>query len=59
MVINIRDSKDGNMYLETNGGTLITTKKTDLLQSGEVWFNELAITNIFSYAEMSDKYRIT
>jgi hypothetical protein len=59
MVRNIRDSKEGNMYLETNGGTLVTTKKADLPQWGEVWYNDRAITNIFSYAEMSDKYRIT
>ena len=47
------------MQLKTNGGTLVTTQKADLPQWGEVWYNENAITNIFSYAEMADKYRIT
>jgi hypothetical protein len=26
---------------------------------GEVWFNNKAITNIFSYAKTADRYRIT
>ena len=38
---------------------MVTNMKTDLAQWGEVWFNEKAITNIFSYAEMADRYRIT
>ena len=37
----------------------MTTHKADLPQWGEVCFNELAITNIISYAEMADRYRIT
>jgi hypothetical protein len=59
LVQNIRKSNEGDMYLSTNGGILVTTKKADLPEWGEVWFNEAAITNIFSYAEMADKYRIT
>ena len=59
LVENIRESKTGNMYLSTNGGLLVTKHKADLPQWGEVWFNENAITNIFSYAEMADRYRIT
>jgi hypothetical protein len=59
MVNNVRESVDGNMQLATNGGTLVTTQKADLPQWGVVWYNEKAITNIFSYAEMADKYRIT
>ena len=59
MVSNIRESDNGEMQLKTNGGTLVTTQKADLPQWGEVWYNENAITNIFSYAEMADKYRIT
>jgi hypothetical protein len=47
------------MHLATNGGLLVTIKKADVLQWREVWFNVTAITNIFSYAEMIDKYRIT
>ena len=47
------------MHLATNGGSMVTNMKADLPQWGEVWFNEKAITNIFSYAEMADRYRIT
>ena len=59
LVQNIRKSNDGNMHLSTNGGVLVTSKKADLPQWGELWFNESAITNIISYAEMADRYRIT
>lgn len=59
LVQNIRKSNEGDMYLSTNGGVLVTTDKADLPEWGEVWFNEGAITNIFSYAEMADRYRIT
>ncbi|KAI2510062.1 Reverse transcriptase (RNA-dependent DNA polymerase) [Fragilaria crotonensis] len=59
LVQNIRRSNDGDMHLSTNGGVLVTTHKADLPQWGEVWFNEMAITNIISYAEMADRYRIT
>ena len=40
------------MHLSTNVGTSVTTKKADLP-------HHRAINKIFSYAEMSDKYRIT
>lgn len=59
LVKNIRKSTTGSMHLATNGGTLVTNQKADLPQWGEVWFNDKAITNIFSYAEMADRYRIT
>ena len=59
MVENIRDSVNGTMHLVTNAGSLATTQKADLPQCGDVWFNDKAITNIFSYVEMADRYRIT
>ena len=59
LVQNIRKSNDGDMDLSTNGGVLVTKQKADLPQWGEVWFNNHAITNIISYAEMTDRYRIT
>ena len=59
LVQNIRKSNDGDMHLPTNGGVLVTKQKTDLPQWGEVWFNNHAITNIISYAEMADRYRNT
>lgn len=59
LVENIRESDNGDMHLWTNGGVLVTTKKADLPHWGEVWFDDKAITNIFSYAEMADRYRVT
>ncbi len=58
MVTNIREGPEV-MKLFTNGGTLETNLKADLPNWGEVWYNPKAITNIFSYAEMADKYRVT
>jgi hypothetical protein len=52
-------STNGSMHLATNGGSMVTIMKADLPQWEEVWFNEKAITNIFSYAEMADRYRTT
>ena len=58
MVNNVRESENGqSMYLATNGGTLVTTKKATLSDWGDVWFNEQVITNTFGCAEMSDRYR--
>jgi hypothetical protein len=57
MVENIRMSTNGSMHLATNGGSMVTNMKADLPKWEEVWFNEKAITNIFSYAEMADRYR--
>ena len=34
-------------------------KKANVPGFGTVWYDEDAITNIFSFAEMEDKYRIT
>jgi hypothetical protein len=59
LIINIRKSKKGNIHLATNQGILVTTKRADLQQWGKVWSNEKATTNIISYAEVADKYRIT
>ncbi len=47
------------LELSTNAGELITYKKSNVPGYGDVWFDERAITNIFSFAEMEDKYRIT
>ena len=59
MVKIIRKSDDGAMRLATNGGSMVITLKADLPQWGEVWFNDKAIPNIFSYVKMADRYRIT
>jgi hypothetical protein len=58
-VDDIRKSKHEALALQTNGGVLYTETKATLPQWGKVWFNPEAVTNIFSYAEMADRYRIT
>jgi hypothetical protein len=57
-VTNIRKTK-ATLELHTNGGVLMTNHKCDIPGFGEAWFNPDAITNIFSLAEMADKYTIT
>ena len=52
-------STNGRMHLATNGGSMVTKMKYDLPQWGEVQSNEKAITNLFSYAGMANRYRIT
>lgn len=47
------------LRLITNSGGIESNKVAQLPLFGEVWCNEDAITNIFSFAEMADKYRIT
>lgn len=48
-----------SLELATNGGTLSSNKKAIVPNYGEVWYHPSAITNIFSFAEMEDRYRIT
>ena len=59
-VINIRESKDDELELETNGG-LFTTKTMATLPgfSKDIWFDEQAITNILAFHEVTDQYHIT
>jgi hypothetical protein len=49
---------DDPMILKTNGGDLITNMKANVKDFGEVWYNPNAVTNIYSMAEMEDKYHI-
>jgi hypothetical protein len=57
----IKDVVDSDtpMYLSTNGGILTTKKKATVPGWGKVWYNPSAITNVFSYAEMAQRYPIT
>ena len=59
LLANIRDSDTGDMFLSTNSGLLVTKKKADVPEWGEVWYNAKAITNIFSFAKMAGWYKIT
>jgi len=47
------------LQLSTNGGELTTNNEAQVPGFGKVWFNNKAITNMFSFAEMEDKCRIT
>ena len=47
------------MDLKTNGGELITNKKGTVPGFGEGWFKKSSMTNIMSFAELKDKFRIT
>ena len=59
MVSDIRNSANESLDLMTNAGILRTKHKATVPGWGEVWFNPHAITNIFSYAEMAKRHRIT
>jgi hypothetical protein len=58
LVENIKETNE-MLELSTNGGDLFTNKKATVPGYGEVWYDPDAITNIFSFAEMENKYRIT
>ncbi|KAL7577185.1 hypothetical protein ACA910_003520 [Epithemia clementina (nom. ined.)] len=47
------------MDLSTNAGTIKVRHRATVPGFGLVWFYNRAITNIFSFAEMEDRYRIT
>jgi len=47
------------LTVETNGGTFEVRQKARVPQFGTVWYDPNSITNIFSHAEMADRYRIT
>ena len=56
-VNNIRPAKYP-LYLNTNGGQLITTFICDIPNLGTHWFNEKAITNVISIADITKHYRV-
>ncbi|KAL7556597.1 hypothetical protein ACA910_003488 [Epithemia clementina (nom. ined.)] len=58
LVYDIHEVKE-TMDLSTNAGTLEVRHKATVPGFGLVWFDTRAITNIFSFAEMEDKHRIT
>ena len=60
-VTNIKNipSTDPSLIVETNGGQFEVRKQAHVEQFGTVWYDESSITNIFSHAEMADRYRIT
>ena len=57
-VTNVRKS-DKPLILKTNGGEIVTTEICDVPYLGTQWFNENAVTNIISLADIAEKYRVT
>jgi hypothetical protein len=60
-VSNIRTiaEKEPGLLVHTNGGSFEVRQKADLPDFGTIWFDPNSITNIFSHAEMSDRFHIT
>ena len=56
-VTKIRKS-DKPLIIKTNGGKIITTEICEVPYLGTQWFNENAVTNIISLADIADKYRV-
>ena len=57
-IVRIPDHKS-SLMVETNGGTFEVSQQAQVEGFGTVWFDESSLTNIFSHAEMADRYRIT
>jgi hypothetical protein len=58
LVVNIRET-DETLSLATNRGTLITNLKADVPSYGTAWYHPEALTNIFSFANMTGKHPIS
>ena len=50
---------DKELFLATNAGTATINKTATVPDYGKVWYDEKAITNIFSLGKMTDKHRVT
>ena len=50
---------DQRLTLATNGGPFQTSQKGRVPKCGDVWMSKKSMTNIFSLALLSDKFRIT
>ena len=57
-VTEIRASKHG-LQMATNAGVKRVTTEADVPGYGRTWYNNDGIANIFSFANMKDKHRVT
>jgi hypothetical protein len=57
-VSSIQES-NGTLELQTNGGSIVSKQSGQVDQFGTVWYNPNSVANIFSFAKMKNKYRIT
>ena len=55
LVKNIKEVNN-TLILATNAGDLSTKKQASVPDYGEVWFDDSAMTNVFSLAAMEDKH---
>jgi hypothetical protein len=58
LVKNITDGKK-KMVISTNAGDLTSTQQAEVPGFGQVWYNENAMTNIYSLCDMVDRFRVT
>ena len=49
----------GKLELHTNGGPIYSKEQASVDKFGKVWYNKDSVANIFSFAEMRNRYRIT
>ena len=52
------EKSDKVLDLTKNGGGMHSGLKYEVYKLGEAWFNKSSLTNIFSFADIEDKYRI-
>ncbi len=58
-VVNNIQETDEELVLLSNGGEICDKFKATVPKLGEVWYNPKAITNIFSFVDMENLYKIT
>ena len=58
LIEGIQESKT-TLELATNTGTKCSNQEADMPGFGRVWYDQDAITNIFGFADLVKKYRIT
>ena len=58
LVEGIQKSKS-TLEMATNAGMRLTNQEANVPGFGTIWYDEGAIANIFSFAELVDKHRIT
>jgi hypothetical protein len=51
--------KSSPIHMSTNAGVRSVNRKANVPGFGEVWFDDDAIANIFGFANLVDKYRVT
>ena len=51
------EKSDEVLDLATNGGVMHSGLEYEVDNLGEAWFNKKSLTNIFSFADLVDKFR--